>query len=184
MKPWAAEALECHLVISLSHKRRVLSTYLKIPGIGKLLAGSSFSFFPVAESSFKVFVYFLILKNQLLGIDPKFLGQVNHQRTPSCCMTFTVLERLAFSGNKGREPASGQEPDSARELGNGDRNLGHEAACVSLSFLEARVAWWGGGKMGKEGRSSGGGTLAGNQDVWAEVPALPIIVIIIRVKSH
>lgn len=38
--------------------------------------------------------------------------------------------------------------------------------------------------MGKEGRSSGGGTLAGNQDVWAEVPALPIIVIIIRVKSH
>lgn len=106
MKAWAAEALECHLVISLSHKRRVLSTYLKIPGIGELVAGSSFSFFLVAESSFKAFVYFLILKSQLLGIDPKFFGQVNHQRTPSCCMTCPVLDLLGFSGNKVREHAS------------------------------------------------------------------------------
>ena len=57
-------------------------------------------------------------------------------------------------------------------------------ACVILSFMEARIAWWGGGKMGKEGRRSGGRVLAGNQDVWAEVPALLIIVIIIRLKFY
>ena len=53
-----------------------------------------------------------------------------------------------------------------------------------MSFLEAIIAWWGGGKMGKEGRRSGGRVLAGNQDVWAEVPALLIIVIIIRLKFY
>lgn len=36
--------------------------------------------------------------------------------------------------------------------------------------------------MGKEGRSSGGRALAGNQDVWAEVPAL--LIIVIRLKFY
>lgn len=94
-------------------------------------------------------------------------------------MTCPVLDLLGVSGNKGREPASGSGAClSTRELGHGDRNLGQKAASVILSergflgilsFLEARIAWWGGGKMGKEGRSSGGRVLAGNQDVWAEV---------------
>lgn len=122
----AAKALDCRLVISPFHKRRMLGTCLEVSGIRKLVAGSYF----------KVVVCFLILKSQLLGIDPRFLGQVSRQRCLGLllCGLPCAGPAGASVGTRAESPslASGALP-FIRELGHWDGDLGREAARATLS---------------------------------------------------